>query len=90
MSFGSKRLDDSFDRWVTQTPEEYYGTEDEDEEDATFDCCVCGAEECEGYGNNPDPVKKKGRCCDVCNTTKVIPARITSLSTTKKVDRRRV
>ena len=38
-------------------------------------CCIC-KESCIGFGNNPDPVKEKGRCCDVCNYTKVIPARI--------------
>ena len=27
MSFGTKSLDDSYDKWVTQTPEEYFGTE---------------------------------------------------------------
>jgi len=34
MSFGSRRLDDAFDRWVTQTPEEagYYEEDDEEEE----------------------------------------------------------
>ena len=26
-------------------------------------------------GNNPDPVKTMGRCCDVCNQKKVIPMR---------------
>ena len=25
MSFGDKGLNDAFDRWATQTPEEYYG-----------------------------------------------------------------
>jgi hypothetical protein len=31
-----------------------------------------------GYGNNPDPlgVLPEDRCCDDCNTTKVIPARL--------------
>jgi hypothetical protein len=29
-------------------------------------------------GNNAQPVKN-GRCCDVCNSTKVIPARIKEL-----------
>ena len=31
MSFGSKRLDDAFDKWATQTPEEagYYDEDDE-------------------------------------------------------------
>ncbi len=29
MSFGNKRLDRAFDRWITQTPEEYYGLDEE-------------------------------------------------------------
>ena len=43
--------------------------------DRKFICCICG-EECEGYDNNPDPVKEEGRCCDACNSKFVIPARI--------------
>jgi len=37
-------------------------------------CCLC---QCDAgkYGNNALPVKK-GRCCDECNVTKVIPARM--------------
>jgi hypothetical protein len=50
-------------------------------------CCLCG-EPCEpwhapwhaepgGYGHNPDPLGEEGeRCCNTCNDTKVIPARI--------------
>lgn len=38
-------------------------------------CCICGKEFI-GYGNNPAPVKEKGRCCDECNATVVIPKRI--------------
>ena len=30
------------------------------------------------YGNNAHPVNN-GRCCDICNTTVVIPARIKQL-----------
>lgn len=41
-------------------------------------CCICG-EELEGYGNNPYPVKKEGKCCDACNMKFVIPARISDL-----------
>ena len=41
-----------------------------------YTCCLCGSEEF-GYGNNPDPLGKlPKRCCDVCNYTKVIPARL--------------
>lgn len=39
------------------------------------ECCIC-KRECESiYGNNAQPINN-GRCCDVCNDTKVIPARI--------------
>lgn len=33
MSFGNKRLDDAFDNWVTQTPEDYFHYEEEEEEE---------------------------------------------------------
>ena len=36
-------------------------------------CCLCG-KEAGKYGHNAEPVMK-GRCCDKCNTTKVVPAR---------------
>lgn len=38
-------------------------------------CCICG-EPIEGYGNNPEPYKHEGRCCDACNLKFVIPARL--------------
>jgi len=42
-------------------------------------CCLCKKEieVKRGYsgGNNASPVKD-GRCCDICNETKVIPARL--------------
>lgn len=33
------------------------------------------------YGNNPDPLgdTEEDRCCDCCNGTKVIPARLKGL-----------
>ena len=43
-----------------------------------FKCCFCG-EEVEGYGNDPSPIQTENEndeCCDVCNLTKVVPARI--------------
>lgn len=49
-----------------------------DIKDKTFKCCLCG-KECTGYGNNPEPLAKEGRCCDKCNSTKVIPARLDKL-----------
>lgn len=42
-------------------------------------CCICGKKFVE-FGNNPYPVKSEGRCCDECNTTYVIPARLAEFS----------
>jgi len=45
-------------------------------------CVLCGNpcepwhEEPTGYGHNPEPLADLGRCCDNCNATKVIPARL--------------
>lgn len=47
-----------------------------------YDCCICG-KHCIGYGNNPDPVKHSGRCCDNCNLAEVIPARIKDMEDLK-------
>ena len=41
-------------------------------------CCICG-KFYRGYGNNPEPIKKNGTCCDTCNTKYVIPARVKEL-----------
>jgi len=38
-------------------------------------CCIC-KKDFYGEGNNPDPVMKSGRCCNECNFTKVLPARL--------------
>jgi hypothetical protein len=40
-----------------------------------MDICVICNQDIEGYGHNAQPVKD-GRCCDVCNSTVVIPARL--------------
>lgn len=37
-------------------------------------CSIC-QDRYEGYGNNAEPVND-GRCCDRCNWTVVIPARL--------------
>lgn len=37
-------------------------------------CAIC-LRPYEGFGHNPLPIKS-GRCCDTCNATVVIPARI--------------
>jgi len=40
-----------------------------------FKCVICNRKKTE-YGNNPSPIKHNGLCCDVCNSTVVIPARL--------------
>jgi len=50
-------------------------------ETPNFTCCVCG-EEFQGYGNNPRPLPIKDeddRCCDDCNISEVIPARLNQI-----------
>ena len=42
---------------------------------ARHKCCLCGRE-FYGYGNNPWPAAKDGRCCDDCNADVVLPARV--------------
>ena len=46
-------------------------------------CCICNMPII-GYGNNPAPVKSEGRCCDDCNTTRVVPARLRQLGLKKE------
>ena len=53
------------------TSDRYY---DKDKEEHI--CCLCG-DVFYGYGNNPSPLARSSkRCCDMCNMTKVIPARL--------------
>jgi hypothetical protein len=44
-------------------------------------CCLCGKLipiEVSGWslGNNAEPLVNNGRCCNECNQTRVIPARL--------------
>lgn len=41
-------------------------------------CCLCGRPIGDLFGNNPWPLVKdeNARCCNECNMSKVIPARI--------------
>ena len=48
-------------------------------------CCICG-EPIESYGNNPEPYKHNGVCCDACNMKFVIPARLDQLSNKDKAE----
>jgi len=51
---------------------------------SAYTCCLCGSEEF-GYGNNPDPLgKMPACCCNTCNFTKVIPARIEGMMSSRE------
>lgn len=41
----------------------------------TASCVLCKGNIID-FGNNPDPLCTTGSCCDACNVTKVIPARM--------------
>jgi hypothetical protein len=42
----------------------------------SFVCVICNAVVTDEFGNNPDPIKANGQCCDACDKDIVIPARI--------------
>ena len=52
----------------------------EEEEDAM--CVLCG-DAIKGFGNNPYPLAP-GTCCDICNASKVIPARLKPIKDEQK------
>ena len=45
----------------------------------SWKCCICG-KMIKGYGNDPWPIVKdeNAKCCDKCNDTKVIQARLSN------------
>ena len=45
-------------------------------------CCICG-KKFDGWGNNPEPVKSDGECCDDCNMNYVLAARLARVSIVK-------
>ena len=50
-------------------------------------CCICG-KNFVGYGNNPYPVKTTGKCCNLCDNTVVLVARIQQIMQDRSVDKR--
>lgn len=67
------------------SPNWYVNVDDDYAETGT--CCLCGGEYTH-WGNNPYPLSENpnDRCCDVCNATKVIPARIMQMIERKESD----
>lgn len=52
-----------------------------------YKCVIC-RKEFTGWGNNPFPVWFRGRCCDKCNKTYVIPMRFMLLAQSKEDDKK--
>ena len=67
-SEGMKRSD--YEDAIKKDSEEHVGKQ-------KFRCCIC-CKESSGYGNNPFPVFKTGRCCDKFNIEVVIPKRLSA------------
>tara|TARA_R110000803_G_scaffold12755_2_gene36390 strand:- start:664 stop:1446 length:783 start_codon:yes stop_codon:yes gene_type:complete len=42
-------------------------------------CCLCKGMMSNNWGNNPAPLRKRGKCCDKCNAEKVVPARMRNI-----------
>jgi len=49
-------------------------TKTKENSNRTYTCVFC-KNTFKGFGNNPQPLKK-GECCNECNATRVIPARL--------------
>lgn len=51
-----------------------------------FICCLCGKHVSGSWGNNPWPLSHdiNERCCDECNMTKVIPARLSIIQANRE------
>lgn len=81
LSKAVQRASELLKRSVNENELSLYFTKDMDGNNVDFDCnrkyicCICGKEHV-GYGHNPNPVTTDGECCDNCNVTIVIPARI--------------
>ena len=48
-------------------------------------CCLCKGLMSNKWGNNPAPLRKRGKCCDKCNAEKVIPARMGNIDGGKSI-----
>lgn len=52
-----------------------------------FVCVICNKKIEDEFGNDPWPLKDFGKCCDKCNSNKVIPARFELLKELKVGER---
>lgn len=81
LSEAIERASELLNRSVNERELSLYFTKDMDGDNVDFNCsrkyicCICGEEHI-GYGHNPNPITTDGECCDKCNMSVVIPARI--------------
>lgn len=54
-----------------------------------FKCVIC-EKTITGYGNNPEPIKHKGKCCDYCNFNIVIPTRFGNIKKMENLKNREI
>ena len=52
-------------------------------DDTEKTCCICG-KKFFGWGNDPWPVRTEGECCDDCNNSEVLAARLMGLKTSQE------
>ena len=84
MKFHIKMTESIFGKWnwtKREEAHEAYAEQQANEEGRAyhqpqrwFKCCLCDKQS-KGWGNNPQPLMG-GKCCDECNMSKVIPARL--------------
>lgn len=60
MSFGNKQLDDAYDRWKTQSPDDYYGI---------VECRECGREFPQSFGG-----EYCEKCCNLIDEAREVQA----------------
>lgn len=53
-----------------------------------MNCCLC-REGIAGHGNNPEPIRQRGKCCDYCNSKFVIPVRLKRMKAKIKFEGKR-
>lgn len=53
-----------------------------------FRCCIC-REYSRGYGNDPRPIKDKGKCCDTCYFREVSPEKLKLIKERVKEEERK-
>jgi len=66
----------AFGKWWNEIDASADSLDDYDSDEADGLCVLCKNDINDPYGHNPAPLKDKGRCCEPCNTTLVVPMRV--------------